>query len=78
MITLANEEEQACSTARSTVPGPSWRAYPKASGDREEHLHGYGHYHEEYRRMGDHWLISYRNLSRLREDRTPGFYDFLE
>ncbi|KAB2341580.1 nuclear transport factor 2 family protein [Actinomadura rudentiformis] len=48
------------------------------NGDREEHLHGYGHYHEEYRQVGDRWLISYRNLSRLREDRTPGFYDFLE
>jgi hypothetical protein len=49
-----------------------------ANGDHEEHLHGYGHYHEEYRRVGDRWLIAYRSLSRLRVDRTPGFYDFLE
>jgi len=48
------------------------------NGDHEEHLHGYGHYHEEYRRIGDRWLIAYRSLSRLRVDRTPGFYDFLE
>lgn len=39
----------------------------------EEHLHGYGHYHEEYRKEGGRWLISYRNLTRLRVDATPGF-----
>lgn len=48
------------------------------NGDREEHLHGYGHYHEEYRKEGGRWLISYRRLTRLREDRTPGFYEFLK
>lgn len=41
----------------------------------EEHLHGYGHYHEEYRRVDGRWLISYRNLTRLRVDATPGFHD---
>ncbi|MFE3446087.1 nuclear transport factor 2 family protein [Nocardia sp. NPDC059180] len=46
-------------------------------GDREEHLHGYGHYHEEYRKVGERWLISYRKLTRLREDKTPGFFDYL-
>ncbi len=30
----------------------------------EEHLHGYGHYHEEYRKVGDDWLISRRRLTR--------------
>ncbi|MFE1952104.1 nuclear transport factor 2 family protein [Streptomyces sp. NPDC059524] len=48
------------------------------NGDREEHLHGYGHYHEEYRRVDGRWLISYRRLTRLREDHTPDFYSFLE
>lgn len=43
----------------------------------EEHLHGYGHYHEEYRKVNGQWLISYRKLTRLREDHTPAFYDFL-
>ncbi|NEW46290.1 nuclear transport factor 2 family protein [Nocardia cyriacigeorgica] len=47
------------------------------NGDREEHLHGYGHYHEEYRKVGGRWLISYRTLTRLREDKTPGFFDYL-
>lgn len=47
------------------------------NGDHEEHLHGYGHYHEEYRFEDGRWLISYRRLSRLREDVTPGFFDFL-
>ncbi|WP_435278103.1 nuclear transport factor 2 family protein [Rhodococcus yananensis] len=45
-------------------------------GDVEQHLHGWGHYHEEYRRVGDRWLISYRNLTRLRVDHTPGFYAY--
>ncbi|WP_018178276.1 nuclear transport factor 2 family protein [Jongsikchunia kroppenstedtii] len=47
------------------------------NGDHEEHLHGYGHYHEEYELVDGRWLISYRRLTRLREDRTPGFFDFL-
>jgi hypothetical protein len=47
------------------------------NGDHEEHLHGYGHYHEEYEKVDGRWLISYRKLTRLREDRTPGFFDYL-
>ncbi|CAN5367681.1 nuclear transport factor 2 family protein [soil metagenome] len=43
-------------------------------GDREEFLHGYGHYHERYRKTGGHWLIAYRRLERLRVDHSPGFY----
>ena len=45
------------------------------NGDREEHLHGYGHYHEEYRKVSGRWLISRRRLSRLRVDATPKFSD---
>lgn len=44
------------------------------NGDHEEHLHGYGHYHEEYRQEGGRWLISYRSLTRLRVDTTPNFH----
>ncbi len=40
------------------------------NGDVEEHLHGYGHYHEEYRKVEGKWLISYRTLTRLRETAT--------
>lgn len=43
------------------------------NGDVEEWLHGWGHYHERYRKVGDTWLISYRRLSRLRVDMSPGF-----
>lgn len=43
----------------------------------EQTLHGYGHYHEEYRRVDGRWLISYRTLSRIRVDATDGFYEFL-
>ncbi|MFL0288745.1 nuclear transport factor 2 family protein [Mycobacterium sp. SMC-18] len=48
------------------------------NGDAEEHLHGYGHYHEQYRLEGGRWLISYRKLTRLRVDATPHFFDFLK
>lgn len=47
------------------------------NGEREERLKGYGHYHEEYEKVSGEWLISYRRLTRLREDTTAGFYDFL-
>jgi hypothetical protein len=46
-------------------------------GAREEFLHGYGHYHERYRKVGGQWLIAHRRLSRLRIDCSPGFYDRL-
>ena len=48
---------------------------PGSDGTTEEWLHGYGHYHEEYRKVGGRWLISYRALTRLRVDASPGFYD---
>ncbi|QDQ96336.1 nuclear transport factor 2 family protein [Tomitella fengzijianii] len=46
-----------------------------ADENTDEWLHGYGHYHEEYRKVGGRWLISYRALTRLRVDTSPGFYD---
>jgi hypothetical protein len=45
------------------------------NGDAEEHLHGYGHYYEEYRKVDGRWLISFRRLTRLRLDKTPRFHD---
>ncbi|PXW30370.1 UNVERIFIED_CONTAM: SnoaL-like protein [Williamsia faeni] len=47
-------------------------------GDEELHLHGYGHYHEEYRKEDGRWLISYRKLTRLRVDSSPGFFRFMK
>jgi hypothetical protein len=47
------------------------------NGHQEEHLHGYGHYHEEYRKVDGQWLISSRKLTRLRVDMTPGFHSYL-
>lgn len=38
--------------------------------------HEYGHYHEEYRKVGERWLISYRKLTRLRVDAPPDFFRF--
>jgi hypothetical protein len=48
------------------------------NGAAEEHLHGYGHYHEQYRQENGKWLISYRKLTRLRVDISPRFFDFLK
>lgn len=44
----------------------------------EEYLHGFGHYHEEYRLVDGQWLISFRRLWRLRELHSPGFFDYLK
>ncbi len=32
------------------------------------HLHGYGHYHETYAKVGDEWRIKTLRLTRLRRD----------
>jgi SnoaL-like domain len=37
-------------------------------GSRIRHLHGYGHYHETYRKVGDEWRIASMRLTRLRRD----------
>jgi ketosteroid isomerase-like protein len=34
-------------------------------------LHGYGHYHESYSKVGDQWRIASSKLTRLRMDITP-------
>ena len=47
------------------------------NGDVEEHLHGYGHYHETFRKVGDQWLFTSRQLIRLRVDMTPNFWSRL-
>ena len=47
------------------------------NGDRDEFLHGYGHYYENYRKVDGAWLICYRKLTRSRVDVTPNFYDRL-
>ena len=44
-----------------------------SNDDREEWLHGFGHYHEAYRKEGDNWLISHRRLTRLRVTMSEGF-----
>lgn len=44
-------------------------------GDVVEWLHGYGHYHEEYRKVHGRWLISYRRLDRIKVDASTGFHD---
>jgi hypothetical protein len=37
-------------------------------GSPIRHLHGYGHYYETYRKVGDEWKIASMRLSRLRRD----------
>lgn len=41
-------------------------------GDEDHWLHGYGHYHEKYRRDAGSWRFVYRKLTRLRVDISPG------
>jgi hypothetical protein len=41
-------------------------------------MHGFGHYHETYAKLGDSWLIASSRLTRLREEiRTPLFTVFV-
>ena len=48
------------------------------NGDREEHLHGWGHYHETYVRADGRWLIQSRLLARLRVESTPDFQSYYD
>jgi hypothetical protein len=40
-------------------------------GSPIKYLHGYGHYHETYEKVGDEWKIKTLRLTRLRADFTP-------
>ena len=44
------------------------RLWWRVENGRERWLHGWGHYHERYRRVDGQWLISYRRLERIRVD----------
>ena len=44
------------------------------NGDTRESLHGFGHYHEEYRRESGIWKISRRRLARYAVTSTPNFF----
>lgn len=48
------------------------------NGDHEEWLHGFGHYHEEYRRVDGRWLISARTLTRTRVTQSPSYFSYLD
>jgi hypothetical protein len=48
------------------------------NGDVLEHLHGWGHYHETYSKIGGRWFIQSRMLSRLRVDQTPDFQSYYD
>lgn len=37
---------------------------------RERHMHGWGHYHETYRKVDGRWLIASTRLTRLRVEMT--------
>lgn len=41
-------------------------------GDEGHWLHGYGHYHEKYRKTEAGWKFCYRRLTRIRVDLSPG------
>jgi hypothetical protein len=39
-------------------------------GSRYQTMHGWGHYHETYEKVGDKWLIKTLKLTRLRVENT--------
>lgn len=41
-------------------------------GDEDHWLHGYGHYHEKYRKGENGWQFVYRRLTRIRVDTSEG------
>jgi hypothetical protein len=41
-------------------------------GNPIRHLHGYGHYHEDYLRTADGWRIKAMKLTRLHREVVPG------
>lgn len=43
-----------------------------ASGTVPRGIHGWGHYHEEYRKESGRWLIRRLTLTRLQLDPLPG------
>jgi SnoaL-like domain len=47
-------------TARGTWSLHDWVSFP------DSQFHGYGHYHEEYRKVDGKWLISFMSISRIR------------
>jgi len=46
------------------------------NGNVEESFHGFGHYHERYRRIDGRWFISARTVTRTRVTTTPNYYDY--
>ena len=48
------------------------------NGDATEHLHGWGHYHETYEKIGDAWFIKSRVLTRLKVESTPDFQSYYD
>jgi SnoaL-like domain len=47
-----------------------WKPAESLSTSPFTHLHGYGHYHETYEKVGARWLIKSTRLTRLRVDIT--------
>ena len=48
------------------------------NGEAQEHLRGFGHYHETYEKIDGVWLIKSRVLTRLRVDATPDFQSYYD
>jgi len=46
------------------------------NGDKEEHLHGWGHYRETYEKIDGAWFIKSRVLTRLRVESTPDYASY--
>lgn len=56
--------------ARAIFPFEDLLDFPAGASPR--HVHGFGHYHEEYRRIDGKWVISSLAIHRLRLTMTNG------
>jgi hypothetical protein len=55
-------------TARGIWAMVDYVEWPGADDGTRSGMHGYGHYHDDYRREGGRWRISTTRLERLRID----------
>jgi hypothetical protein len=49
-----------------------WWLQETDSGQQEFNLHGFGHYHERYRKENGVWKFCYRRLDRTKVIMSPG------
>jgi hypothetical protein len=78
MVSIHHVHSREISFPSNTIAVGIWAMEDRLSwqnGAVEEQLHGFGHYHEDYRFEDGVWRISRRRVARQRVTTTPNFYD---